>query len=330
MKLAILGLSTFGYFERLAEHATAAGVPTAFFDERPSNDIFTKLKFRLAPKAVGRHLGRAHIRAICEKIIAQKFTHVLVIFAEIVSEDELQMFKDHGISVSRFTWDSVGNRSDVRSLDHIMEAIGSFDPVDCERYGYTYIPLYSEVISPEKVGGAQERDLDFFFCGTMHSNRPRILDEVMRLCEKRGWQGKFSLFYHSRKLYLLRNALSKPARAIFGEISETSFAHAETLEDSRRCRVVIDLHHPKQNGLTMRSFEALAQGAILATTNRAALSLVDASLQDRVVFLDITNLEDSLQRALERTPGPLDREQYYLLSLDRFLGQIFTLLGRKP
>jgi len=328
MKLAILGLSTFGYFERLADHATAAGVPTKFFDERPSNDVMTKLKFRLAPKSVGQRMGRAHIRGVCADIIAQGFTHVLVIFAEIVSEEELQMFKDNGIHVCRFTWDSVGNRSDVRSLDHMMEAIGSFDPADCARYGYTYIPLYSEVITPDEVRGVDARDLDFFFCGTMHSNRPAIMEHAMRLCAARGWRGKFSLYYHSRKLYFLRNALSAPARKIFPQISERSFPHAETLEDSRRSRVVIDVHHPKQNGLTMRSFEALAQGSVLATTNREALSLVDETLQDRVVFLDPDNLERPFEEALSRVPGPLNEDQYYLLSLDRFLDQIFTLLGR--
>lgn len=326
MKIAILSLSTFGYFERLAGHATARGVPAEFFDERPANDVATKLLFRFAPGAVAERVGRRHLDGIIDRILAGGFTHVLVTLAEIVSETQIRRLRDAGLRVFRFTWDSVENRPRVRRLDHLMEAVGSFDPQDCARFGYAYIPLYSEVVAPAEVPAAGARDVDFYFCGTMHSDRPAIMHDALESAAARGWRTEFILFYHSRRLYALRNWTSRRAMALRGRITDVPVPHAATIADSRRARVVVDIHHPRQRGLTMRSFEAIAQGAVLLTTNAAALDLMEPGLRGRVALLDKADVAGSMAAALEREPGPLAPDQYHALSLDRFMDDVFALM----
>ena len=90
MKLAIIGNSSFGYLDRLAKHATARGAPTVFFDERPSNDVRTKLLLRLPPKAIVHRIGGIHIRQVCERILAGGFTHVLIVFAEVIGAEDIR------------------------------------------------------------------------------------------------------------------------------------------------------------------------------------------------------------------------------------------------
>lgn len=330
MKLAIVSLSTFGYFERMAEAATRRGVPAVFFDERPANDVWTKLVLRVAPKRFGRWLARRHVSAQRQRIVDEGFTHVLLVFAETYAAPDLDFLKCAGLRTSRFTWDSLQNRSNVAALDPYMEAIGSFDPEDCGAYGYTYIPLYSEEIVPEAVQPKEKRPIDFYFCGTTHTDRAALIHQIEEIASKRGWQTDFKLFYHSRLLYALRHWRDKRALALYQKIREKPFPHAETLDDSRHAKVVIDIHHAKQSGLTMRSFEALAQGAVLLTTNRRASELMDPGLRERVVYLDRGALEASMAEAVSRHAGPLEPHQYESLSLDRFLNQIFDLLGLTP
>lgn len=330
MKLAIVSLSTFGYFERMALAATARGVEAEFFDERPANDVRTKLVLRLTPKWFGRRLVRHHVEAQRQKIIDGGFTHVLLVFAETFSVDDIQFLRAAGLRVSRFTWDSVQNRSNVASLDPYMDAIGSFDPDDCAAYGYTYIPLYSEVIRPEGILAKEDRPIDFYFCGTTHTDRAALIHRISEIASRRGWTTLFKLFYHSRPLYALRHWRDRRALALYGQISSQSFPHAEILEGSRRAKVVVDIHHAKQSGLTMRSFETLAQGAVLLTTNQRAVDLIEPGLRDRVVHLDRGALEASLAEALTRHAGPLEPDQYHQLSQDRFLDQIFDLVGITP
>lgn len=330
MKLAIISLSTFGYFERMAVAATRRGVETEFFDERPANDVLTKLVLRLAPKWFGRKLVRRHVEAQRQRIVDGGFTHVLLVFAEVFSVDDIAFLRDAGLRVSRFTWDSVQNRSNVAALDPFMDAIGSFDPDDCAACGYSYIPLYSEVIRPEGMLGKDQRPIDFYFCGTTHTDRAALIHLMEKIALRRGWKTAFKLFYHSRPLYALRHWRDRRALALFDQISSRPFPHAETLKDSRNAKVVVDIHHAKQSGLTMRSFEALAQGAVLLTTNRRATELFDPGFRERVVFLDRSALEESMAEALSRPAGPLAPGQYEDLSQDRFLAQIFDLIGITP
>jgi len=329
LKFAIISLSTFGYFERMAVASSVRGIPTKFFDERPRNDVFTKMFLRLAPKKITQNFSQAHINNVCNEIIEDKYTHVMIVFAETIQKEDLTKFINAGISLSRFTWDSIGNRSHVRKFDHLMKAIGSFDPDDCETYGYKYIPLYCETIEPHTIQKGVNRKFDFYFCGTMHTDRPNLINQMIRLCDKHGWTPKWDLFYHSRWLYKIRNSNNPQAMEIYDRISDTPFPHTQTLENTRNSRVIVDIHHSKQSGLTMRTFEALAQGSVLLTTNERALDLVDSSLLNRVVILDRKNLETSMITALSRLSGPLKDSQYFSLSFDRFLDQIYELNGLK-
>lgn len=326
-KLAIIGLSTFGYFERLAIHITRCGVEARFFDERPSNDVATKLTLRLLPKALSRPLVKKQLAELCDKIISGGFTHVLVIFAELVGPAELTRLKNRGIRVFRYTWDSVGNRPSVRKLDHLMEAIGSFDPEDCRTHGYRYIPLYSETVPGSELPAFADRPNDFYFCGTMHSVRARIISRIEEQCAARNWSILLKLFYHSRKLFVLKNLHDFRTLRITSRISETGFKHAETLEDCRNSKVVLDINHPRQQGLTMRTFETIAQGAVLLSTNRMAVSLLDPALQDRIILLDDNDYAGSMERALNANPAALNDQQRHMLSVDRFVHQLFKMMG---
>ncbi len=325
-KLAIIGLSTFGYFERLAAHITRCGIEARFFDERPSNDVATKLTLRLLPKSLTRPLVKQQLAKLCDGIITGNFTHVLVIFAELIGPAELQRLKDLGIRVFRYTWDSVGNRPSVRKLDHLMEAIGSFDPEDCRNHGYHYIPLYSESVPSAELPAFADRPQDFYFCGTMHSVRARIISRIEEQCVAHNWSILLKLFYHSRKLFVLKNLHDFSTLRITPRISEKGFKHAETLEDCRRSKVVLDINHPRQQGLTMRTFETLAQGAVLLSTNRMAVSLLDPALQDRIVLLDDKDMAGSMRRALQANPAPLNAEQRHMLSVERFVHQLLEMM----
>lgn len=326
MKLAILSLSTFGYFARLSEHLTERGLPAKFYEERPSLTVFSKLVFRFAPVSVAQKISASYLDSIIDEIIAEGYTRVLLNQVELISRAHIQRLLDNGIRVFRYTFDSVGNRPHVRRLDDLLERIGSFDPEDCENFGYDYIPLYSEIVEPAKVLAAEDRNFDFYFCGTMHSERPRLISRAIKAAEVAGWVIQLSLFYHSDRLYLIRNALDTEALSIRSKITSTPFPHAETINASRRSHVIIDVNHPRQAGLTMRSFEALAQGAVLLTTNKYALELIDERLQDRVVILDREHIGQSMAEALSRKSGPLDPNLYHNLSRERFIEDILNLV----
>lgn len=323
MNVAIVGPAFFGYLRRIANLLTSRGVPAEFYDEFPSNKIFAKILLRYSPLVIRQRVARQYHIEITDKIISSGVTHVLFGTIEMFPHDCVRRLQDHGIVMCRYAWDSVVNKPYAKTLDPFLRGVASFDPVDCKDRGYRYVPLFSAVSSPAMDA---LRDVDFFYCATFHSNRPFVIKKVIAASAKAGWALRLMLFFHSKRLWLTRFAFHPEVWGMRDMFSTKPYSLDEIAAATVRAQVVIDIHHQGQNGLTMRTFEALSLGAIVLTTNAMALSGLPAELCERVVILDINDVDGSMRQALGRSVGALSPDMAYYLSSDRFLDQITALL----
>lgn len=323
MNVAIVGPAFFGYLDRIGSLMTSRGIPTRFYDEFPSNGILTKIILRYSPLAGRQYATRRYHEQVTAEIIRSGATHVLLGTIEMFPHACIRRLKDHGIVMSRYAWDSVRNKPYAKTLDPYMLAVASFDPGDCEREGYIYVPLYSEA---HAIAPTDRCDIDFLYCATFHSNRPSVMAKLIDESMRADWKLELMLFFHSRKLWHLRY-LFNPAVWHMGRLlATTPFSLDEIAGMTARSRVVIDIHHSGQSGLTMRTFEALSLGAIVLTTNSAAREGLPLQLRDRVVVLDLDDVAESMRQALARPRGGLTEEMRYYLSANRFIDQIIALL----
>lgn len=323
MNVAIVGPAFFGYLNRIAGLMTDRGIPARFYDEFPSNGIFTKIILRYSPLALRQYATRQYHEQITSEIIRSGATHILFGTIEMFPLDCIRRLQDHGIVMSRYAWDSLHNKPYAKTLDPYMLAVASFDPGDCEREGYRYVPLYS---SANSIALQHQCDIDFFYCATFHSNRPSVVAKIIHESLRADWKLELMLFFHSKKLWHIRY-LFNPAVWHLGRLIATKpFTLDEIADRTARSRVVIDIHHGGQSGLTMRTFEALSLGAIVLTTNAAAPQGLPPQLRDRVEVLDFDDVSGSMTQALARPRGVLTEEMRYYLSANRFIDQIITLL----
>jgi len=323
MQLAIIGPSFFGYLEDLAQRFQARGVAAAFYDERPSNTVSMKLFLRLAPTSVKARRTVRGLDQMIQSVIAAGTTHALLVSTEVVTPEAVRQMQAAGITVVRYGFDSVKNKPQMQTLDPLVSHIASFDPEDCANLGYHYIPLYSAAPVSDP---APARDSDFFYCTTMHSNRPVMVRDFQTVIARRGWSSRFLLFYHSKALFLATNVARPAVWPLVRQISSTPFSQTEIARATQEARVVLDIHHGKQSGLTMRTFEALSLGAVLLTTNPAAFDFLPKALTGRLARLDPDMLEHSMETALAIVPPPLTEAERYYLSVERFLDQITALI----
>ena len=323
MNVAIVGPAFFGYLNRIAGLMTGRGVPTRFYDEFPSNGILTKIILRYSPLAVRQRATRRYHEQITTEIIRSGATHVLFGTIEMFPHACIRRLKSHGIAMSRYAWDSVHNKPYAKTLDPYMRAVASFDPGDCKREGYMYVPLYSGARASTPKG---RYDIDFLYCATFHSNRPSIISTIVKASLQEDWKLELMLFFHSRKLWYIRYLLSPSVWHMGRLIVTTPFSLDDIADMTARSRVVIDIHHGGQSGLTMRTFEALSLGAIVLTTNSVAREGLPLQLRDRVVVLDPNDVTGSMTQALAQQSGDLTEEMQYYLSANRFIDQIIALL----
>jgi len=324
MKLAIIGPAFFGYLERLAGLFAARGLPATFFDERFVNRAVGKLFLRFAPKALRDQGARPHLEAICTAILGGGYTHVLIVSPEVVTPWLVQRLRLAGLRIVRYGWDSVRNKPRMAALDSLMDEIASFDPDDCAQFGYQLVPLYSDALpsGPDPVRGT-----DIFYCATVHSSRPARVRDLMRVCAKRGWSHDLMLYYHGRLLWLIRYGWNHSLWQVFPLVSSTPFDRATLVWATRTARIVLDLHHTGQTGLTMRTFEALSLGALVLSTNARGAATLPESLRRRVVLITDGGLESAIEAAFVCLPlPPLSESERYQLSVTRFVDQLYALV----
>lgn len=327
MSRAIIGPAFFGYLADIASRFSARGQETVFYDERPSNSLRSKLFVRFAPRKLRDQALSRHVEALVERVIVAGTTEVLLVSPEVITPDAVQRMRDAGMSVSMYLWDSVANKPGAAALLSQMEQVASFDPEDCVQKEFALIPLYS---AAPRISPAPAKTHDIFYCTTLHSNRPALLTRIRAALAQGGWSAQLFLFYHSRPLWMVRYANQPQVWPLLRLIRTQSFAQADIAAATQAARAVIDIHHGAQSGLTMRTFEALSLETVLLTTNPHVTGQLPAVLHDRIVALDLEDLEGSLAQAIARTPAPLSAQTRYAVSAARFMDQIDEFLKGDP
>ena len=324
MKLAIIGPNFFSYVQGVAKRFEARGVATRFFDCRYSNSNAAKIYYRFGIHKLIVAPRNHHMAGIIRQIIATGHTHVLGLNAEGLSPAHIRQLQAAGVKVFFFSWDSIANKPDYVKAQPLVDGMGTFDPVDAERFGLRYIPLFADhVFSARRNGASAPRDIDLSFCGTLHSNRASLLKRFVERLP--GANVDLKIFIHSRAIYLARALVSPAALTFRRVVSESSFSREAIADSLFRSKYVLDMPHPQQAGLTARTFEALRGGARLVTFNRNA-TMLPAPFHDRLIIVDAP--EEATGLDLEAAPlPPLTVDEDYYLSIDRFVDDLAEMMG---
>jgi hypothetical protein len=107
-----------------------------------------------------------------------------------------------------------------------------------------------------------------FFIGTLNGDRPSVIDRLVKVVELKH-RFNFWLFVRSRLELALRKLFDTSLRHIDNSHLIYQPMPAEEISGYfSESAAVLDIEHPKQSGLTMRTFEVIASGKKLITTNR--------------------------------------------------------------
>ena len=110
--------------------------------------------------------------------------------------------------------------------------------------------------------------IDLSFIGTIHSDRYKLIKEIF----SRYLDLKLKTYYYlylSTPLLYAYHKLFNPAfeSSKYREFRFKALSQEEIIEIFENSKVILDIQHPLQTGLTMRTFETMALGRKLITTN---------------------------------------------------------------
>jgi len=299
------------------------GYEVIWWDTRASNASWYKLALRLFPMMTVHWSERSFIKRL-HQLDPSSVSHVLVIKGEGLSRGVVVRMRETLAlaSIGLYLWDSVENVIGVSKMLTAFDSVATFDPVDAKTFGWTYRPLFGHNISSKKVIAAPI-EFDWSFIGTIHSDRHHV---IHRLRQRYGEQLKSFVLGYFQSPFLLFIRLLLDWTLWFarkGTLSTKPMSAADVAKVIECSKAVLDVEHPSQRGLTIRTIETLLSGKKLVTTNN---HIFDSDLFDpsRVCVIDRTNPEipvDFLSQPFLQIPESL--KSYY--SCERWLADLLSL-----
>ena len=295
----------FGYANEIKKELELRGAQVSFLEDRP-----LRRSWAIALGLVFPFLKRLAFLRLCNSFFSNdslNFDIVLIINGESFSKKLFFDFKRR-FAVAKFIlyiWDNSRNKPDVFNFIKFYDVVYTFDKGDAEEYGLRFQPLFFKPFFDNNIV-AKKSLYDICFVGTVHSDRYFIISKL-----KEHFPPNFKVFIHLyvqapwvywfRKLTNFPYMKSKSSDFIFQPLKKDALT-----ELFLKSRIIIDIEHPKQEGLTFRTIEALGAHKKLITTN-PSISSYD--------FYDASNIE-IIDRTSPRVPNSFLYSEYNPVSKD--------------
>jgi|SaaInl8_200m_RNA_FD_contig_71_882819_length_2690_multi_5_in_0_out_0_1 hypothetical protein len=263
----LLAPKFFGYELEIKKELEIYGSKVFLYDERPKNDFFTKVCIRLNLKSfISKNIDK-YYKNIIEETKNIKIDYLFLVNPETIDQKVIEYIKklNPNIKVYTYMWDSIKNKRKSLDLLPISDKFFTFDSSDKEiDSSIKFLPLFY-IRDYENVSKKKEYKYDISFIGSVHSDRYSIVKQISK--------SKFNMFMYffspSKILFLIQNILYNEFRKIEkDDISFVSLDKKEIIDIIENSKSVIDIEHPMQNGLTMRTMEMLGAKKKLITTNK--------------------------------------------------------------
>jgi hypothetical protein len=318
-RILVIGSKLFGYEERIICRLTELGAEAFFIDQRLDNTAVSKIVIRTFPL-----LFRVKVNSYFnEKLKAiPKIDKIFVISPESLSLKILQNIKKitNAEECILYMWDSFSNKKHAEKLMPCFNKILTFDPDDARKKSIYFRPLFYS--SGKDNMDKKKKNMDISFVGTGHSDRAKIISLIKEQCNKLDRTCFFYLYLQNSFVYYYNKITNKD----FKKIKKSAFHflplnYNEYERISESSKVVIDIEHPAQKGLTIRTFEILGKETKLMTTNKL-IKGYDFYNDTNILVIDRLNPVVDI-KFLDKDFQPLSPELCYKYSIDGWLEDIF-------
>lgn len=262
-------LSTFNYENEIKWAMERERATVDAFNERPTNNVFARILIRLNRNLIDKYI-RKYYEKIIEKTKHNKYDFIFFIKGESLSPVIIQKLREAHpeAKIVMYYWDSIANNQNAKSLLGCFDNVLSFDKNDCETMHLNFLPLFYISQYAEIAEKKVEQKYDMMFAGTTHSERYEFVNGIAEQITKQGGRC-FTWFYFPSKVNFYKLKIDNP-RFRSARIENFNFkpmSRERLLGLYAESRIQIDMQHPKQTGLTMRTIETLGAKKKLITTN---------------------------------------------------------------
>lgn len=272
-KILFIAPSFFGYEHKIAKKMVDLGAKVDFYDERSIANYYSKALLKIFPQ-IFYLKSIKYYNCILKKIYANNYDYVFVIKCEMMPIETIIKMKSLFTNAifCLYLYDSLKNIKNIRNKLRYFDRVLSFDRIDTENHkNIIFRPLFflDDYRRTKEDPVENKYEFDISFLGTIHSDRFAIIKEIRKICDD--WGLKFFSFQYLQSGFMyycykiLKNEFRETSKNDFNYEKLESVNIAEIVDKSK---VILDIQHPQQTGLTMRTIEMIGMNKKLITTNQ--------------------------------------------------------------
>ncbi|RAJ85813.1 hypothetical protein CLV59_102518 [Chitinophaga dinghuensis] len=266
----ILFVSTvyFDYYKQIKKEIEALGIQVDFLPDNAFENTWLKqIKHRLSPGLIQKRRNRYH-KEFLDLVDQNNYDCLFVIRGEDMTPEMVAEFrkKHPDATTILYEWDSLKNFN-YSALANQFDKVYSFDTADCQAMGYAYQPLFAldYFYKLRENRPPTPASIDLLFVGYNHGNRLEIIRKIKQAVA--GTTANIYTHLYTPKMMFWLNMLNGQRKFKSTEVSTRKIAREDFGKLLINSRLVLDVQSPTQTGLTIRTFETLAAGCHLVTTN---------------------------------------------------------------
>ena len=290
----LLAPKFFGYELEIKKELENFGARVIYFDERPKNDFFTKVFIRLNLKSFISKKIDDYYKNIIQEIKNESIDFLFLIAPETVSIETIKQIKSihKNIKIISYFWDSIKNKKTALEYLNISDKYFSFDSNDIKiDKKIQFLPLFY-IKDYENISKIREDILyDICFIGTVHSDRYKIIKKIKKQAKELDLKTYFYFYSPSKILFFFQKLFKKDFKFIkWEDASFKSLSKSDVIDIIKQSKTIIDIQHPLQSGLTMRTIEMLGVNKKIITTNENIINY-DFYNENNILILDRNNIQ---------------------------------------
>ncbi|WP_374461886.1 hypothetical protein [Chryseobacterium taeanense] len=322
-KILFLSVSFFNYEKAIAKRLSDLGAEVDFYDERPSNSNFSKGIVRLNKKFYHLKIN-AYYNRILNEIKNKKYDYFFLIKGEATPSFFLEKIKENnpGIKMIYYNFDPLTEYPDLIDNLKFFDKKFTFEYRDSVTYNMNFRPLFyvDEYKNLNHDTGAAIYDM--VFIGSAHTDRYIVGEKIRAAADKLKLNSYFYYYAMGKIAFRLKKIIDKNLKQFdMAKVSFDKLTHYQIIDFYRKTKSVIDINKPFQSGLTIRTFEVLASGKKLITTNSDIINYPFYS-PENVLVIDRENIQ--LDPEFFKTDfKKLNQDVLYRMSLDSFIECLF-------
>ncbi|WP_314808011.1 hypothetical protein [Capnocytophaga granulosa] len=285
-KVLFIGIGFYDYDVIIRQAIEKLGFEVDYFCETPKGFFYSFANY-LKLNSISQIFRNNHSINIANAC-GNDYSYIFVIKGDCITHEALNIIqqKNKNAKTVLYLWDSIKRMPNYKNIQGFFMSIYSFDRVDCmNNKKIKFKPLFYR--SEYKINNKQNNFIyDLFFIGWAHSDRAILLKEIDLKLQSQDLKSKFLIFVGKAAYYI-----SKPIRAIRTMTIQKPISTKDIAQYCSESGAILDIAHPLQTGLTMRTIEVLfGIGRKLITTNKDIINY-DFYNKNNILIINRDNLD---------------------------------------